>query len=349
MKETFTKWYSKFDKSGNQARLENRLKIITNTDSDKDIPSIQNFIEYAMSKGSSNKEIFTYLSTKVSAYEGETHVLNNQEAIILCCGVVGQHSKDISSDDHLKTNLILSLLSYRSNLPPLISELALDAKLLLLNESVSDREKLAKKIPLKKSIAELLDSHTKQNNISGAGQELLQILQSLQNDILSLSSQVSRLREENQLLWWEKTQRLLSFNIEAASLKPNHRIIPCAYDIYQISLYSSLPASSPQLILKSFKTGQAKIPKTLTLKSLLDGLDIKIATTIFDSIDSIPSSLRGYCPIMSIFEDAYKEATLKKLEAIKLPKLSETMSLEFPYEDMIDIVLCEISLVMIGE
>lgn len=349
MKDTFTKWYLKFDKSGNTARIENRLKIITDADLDESAPPVTDFIEYAIGTGENKQNVYTYFASKVATHEGESHSLSNQEVNILCCGIIGEYSQNEACDDHLKTNLILNVIRHRENLPPMISEIAYQAKQFLVNESISDREYEVKKSPIKKNIAEILDPHIKQNNISAAGPLFLQILESLQKDVSTLSRQVECLREENQLLWWEKTQKLLSLDLEIAQLNPNHRIICCAFDLYELSLYSSMPISAQQLILNSFKKGQSKVPKNLNVKSLIDGINLKIATKIFESLKTVPESLRGFCQVISLLEDAYKDAKLKQLEIVKLPKQSEIGSKEFSVEDIIDLVLSEISLVMIGE
>lgn len=346
MKEVFTKWYSAHDISGNEARLKNRLELLKETAESEEAPHVFDFLNFILDRNTEDRSVLDFISEKVKEYEGEDFVVSKNEILVLCHGVLLYYSQNGNRQDKLKANLVLRILSFHRELSPRLLELTAMSSELLMQISTSSRTKKFGSVTLKKEIDEL--DKTLQptlSNITGQGTPILKAIRALSTAVEQLSSDLSAVREENQLLWWGKSKFLNSLDKSITDLSPANRIICCAHDLNQESLYYSTPVSAPQFILEAFNLeNKGEHKKPLTLKSLVEGLETESASIVLKYFEVESDEYRFFYPILSALKLAYDNSIEKNQTSTKLPPKADVLKFNLSVEEAAELALCEIAL-----
>lgn len=346
MKDIFTKWYSAHDISGNEARLRNRLEMLEAMAEDGESPHLFDLFNFVLGINTDSQSVSDYFSKKIKEYEGEDFLVSKNELNILSYGIILYLSQNGEGLDKLKTNLVLKILSFQKELPSKLFELTAMSSEYLIQESMSDRKKRYGGAALKKEIDALGKTlEPTVNNITSQGAPILKAIRALSTAIEQLSSDLGAVREENQLLWWEKSMHLNSLDKSITDLSEANRIICCAHDLYQESLYHSTPVSAPQFIVGAFNYANSREQKkSLALKSLVEGLEIEIAAKILEDFESETSEYRLFFPILNALKIGYDNSIEKNKSSTKLPPKANISKLNLTAEEAAELALCEVTL-----
>lgn len=344
MKEIFTKWYSSHDVSGNTERLNNRLEVLKTASKEKDSPKIFDLFNFVLERNIDDTSVSDYFSNKVKEYEGEDFVVSKNELNILSNGTLLYFSQNGEWTERFKTNIILKILSFQKDLPQKLSELVAINSESLGQMSTLARSPRFKSSALKKETDAISQAFQANSNISTQSAVVLKTIQALQTAINDLHTDIAVVREENQLLWWLKSMYLESISRGINELPAANRIICCAYDLRQKSHFYVVPASAAQFIVDAFALENAKASDKVTIKSLIEGIDLETAAKILENFEDELDEYRHFYPLMSALKIAFEYAKEKSQTTTKLPPKSDVSKLSISVVDAAELALSEISL-----
>lgn len=348
MNDIFAKWYASHDTSGNEDRLKNRLEILEEVEGDEDAPHIYDFFNFYLKKNGEDQSVSNYLSGKVKEYEGEEFVVHKNELEVLACGVILYYSHDAIYKNKLKTNLVLRVLALTGSASSRLAEMAEDSISILSDMSVSSRNVRYGSSILKKEIDSFSQTFKQAgNNIAGQGDPILKAILALQTAVNNLSGDIGVVREENQLLWWLKTMSLKSLDIDLSELAPANRIICAAYDLNVLSTYYAFPAASSQFILDAYLASEGKLPKKVSLKSIIEGMSIEHVAKILEGFEKETEEYRHFYPMLEALRIALEHSKSKNQDKTKLPNSAKMLKLDLAVEQAIELALCEIALLRV--
>jgi hypothetical protein len=152
------------------------------------------------------------------------------------------------------------------------------------------------------------------------------------------------LREENQLLWWLKTEELQFIEMNLNDLLPANRILCTAYDIMRMSAYYSPPGSSKQFILEAYLNNNKTPSKTIAFKNAIESLPIGISEIILEDFNLEPDEFKKICRVLTSLEQAQEHSKSKNYDTLKIQKPSDFLKKLLPLEEAVEILLCEIAL-----
>lgn len=346
MKETFTKWYSAHDISGNEARLKSRLELLKTAAKDKDAPRIFDYFNFVLNLNIDDQSVSDYLSKKVKEYEGEEFIVSKSELTLLSFSMILYFSQGTDWTDKLKTNLVLRILSFQKELPSKLTELVATSSDVLIQMSTSSRTARYSSTALKKETDALSQAFNENGNIGGQGAMILKTVQALSTAIGQLSSDISAIREENQLLWWLKSMHLESIDQKVTEIPAANRIVCCAYDLCQKTAYYAVPTSAPQFIVEAFLFDNIKESnKPLSVKSLVEGLDIELAAKVLGRFEDELDEYKHFYPLINALKTAHDYSKDKNQNSTKLPPKADVLKLSLSAEEAAELALCEIMLV----